>query len=256
MTSPTEIICRRDDQGVALTNVPQVEATHSPDGFEWGYGGSGPAEFAQNILRAFGLNQATAWRHHQHFKRDFIVSMPASGGAITITAVITWLQARGVRVNPSAIKLSDRLLYSGMEDKTPLPSPDKLRIVSIRRVTMSGRFINRSEFDAWIAEARRDRSPEHDFGGFWSRADAPSEGRFRGQSTLNEFWRISWIEDTGELYGVCERTGQGLVFDRHIPTVDDVEALLDGWASTPLCIGPLCNTESLHILRATPPESE
>ena len=32
------------------TNVPHLVVHHSPTGYEWGYGGSGPADLALNIL--------------------------------------------------------------------------------------------------------------------------------------------------------------------------------------------------------------
>jgi hypothetical protein len=44
---------------------------HSPDGFEFGYGGSGPAQLAFAILyQGAGLDIAEA--HYQQFKRDFV----------------------------------------------------------------------------------------------------------------------------------------------------------------------------------------
>lgn len=45
---------------------------HSPDGFEWGYSGSGPAELAAMILYDLGLDPAVVWRLHQHFKNHFL----------------------------------------------------------------------------------------------------------------------------------------------------------------------------------------
>jgi len=66
---------------------------HSPDGFEWGYGGSGPAQLALAIL-ADAINaprarkgrsnwqdddldaRTVAVRLHQEFKRKFIAGLP------------------------------------------------------------------------------------------------------------------------------------------------------------------------------------
>lgn len=47
---------------------------HSPDGFEWGYGGSGPADLALSILDAVGIEGAKV--HYQAFKWAFIAQMP------------------------------------------------------------------------------------------------------------------------------------------------------------------------------------
>lgn len=46
-------------------------ANHSPDGFEWGYGGSGPSQLALAIL-ADAFNDKTALRFYQRF-RDMTV---------------------------------------------------------------------------------------------------------------------------------------------------------------------------------------
>lgn len=63
---------------------------HSPDGFEWGYGGSGPAECALNLLALF-VAPAEAWRLHQDFKAKFLATMPRTGGRLEVEAVRTWL---------------------------------------------------------------------------------------------------------------------------------------------------------------------
>jgi hypothetical protein len=47
-----DITCCRDEGGIH-TNVPQRIVQHSPTGFAWGYGGSGPADLALNILSIF-----------------------------------------------------------------------------------------------------------------------------------------------------------------------------------------------------------
>ena len=45
---------------------------HSPDGFEWGYGGSGPAQTALAILLDYTKNKKLAVELHQDFKWTFI----------------------------------------------------------------------------------------------------------------------------------------------------------------------------------------
>jgi hypothetical protein len=37
-------------EGDTSTNVPHLVTYHSPSGFAWGYGGSGPADLALTIL--------------------------------------------------------------------------------------------------------------------------------------------------------------------------------------------------------------
>jgi hypothetical protein len=48
---------------------------HSPDGFNWGYGGSGPAQLALAILLLF-VDPETAQQYHQDFKFCFVASLP------------------------------------------------------------------------------------------------------------------------------------------------------------------------------------
>lgn len=48
---------------------------HSPDGFAWGYSGSGPAQLALAILLEL-TDKETALRIHQEFKRQLIAGLP------------------------------------------------------------------------------------------------------------------------------------------------------------------------------------
>lgn len=103
------IICRRIGDQVA-TNVPHLVTHHSPDGYEFGYGGSGPADLALNICEII-LNRlgyegertpcfdgdcwSLAWQIHQDFKRDFIAVLDHdNGGIIPYTFAEQWVKAR------------------------------------------------------------------------------------------------------------------------------------------------------------------
>lgn len=81
-------------------------AHHSPTGFEWGYGGSGPADTALSILadffgeslepRPFYKREVTyehsrAWPLHQRFKWDFIAGADREGFTITAAQIQAWL---------------------------------------------------------------------------------------------------------------------------------------------------------------------
>lgn len=67
-------------------------ANHSPDGFQWGYGGSGPAQLALAIL-AHQFDDETALEHYQDFKNDF-VSDWSGNWYITETEIKDWLQSK------------------------------------------------------------------------------------------------------------------------------------------------------------------
>ncbi len=55
---------------------------HSPDGFEWGYGGSGPAQLALAIL-AYEFGDQFALRYYQDFKWKIIANLRPSGWFLT-----------------------------------------------------------------------------------------------------------------------------------------------------------------------------
>lgn len=69
---------------------------HSPDGFSWGYGGSGPAQLALAILLAAGVPPRVAVTHHQAFKWDVIGALPQADFAVDVD-VARWMAARAVR---------------------------------------------------------------------------------------------------------------------------------------------------------------
>jgi len=96
-----DIILRRTPNGI-ITNVPHSWVLHSPTGFEWGYGGSGPAELALNILLMF-TDKDVADRLHQNFKRVFIASMPPEGGTIKQDAILSWLKSHGADARPASV---------------------------------------------------------------------------------------------------------------------------------------------------------
>ena len=61
----------------------QKIVNHSPDGFNWGYGGSGPAQLALAILLRF-LKKGKAVARYQQFKWDVIAELPQSDFEIDI----------------------------------------------------------------------------------------------------------------------------------------------------------------------------
>ena len=72
---------------------------HGPTGFEWGYGGSGPADLALNILLAATGDRDFAAKNHQAFKWKFVAALPPEGGVIRGSDVEEWIaiQTAGLR---------------------------------------------------------------------------------------------------------------------------------------------------------------
>lgn len=64
---------------------------HSPTGFEFGYGGSGPAQLALAILLDFTNDNELSVKLHQNFKWDFISHLKHPGGEITATKIRNWI---------------------------------------------------------------------------------------------------------------------------------------------------------------------
>jgi hypothetical protein len=106
----------RDDDGNVHANVPRSVVWHSPDGFECGYEGSGPADLALNILNDYvrpsdgatdeahepvpcyrGVASRFAARWHQDFKREFIGRMSREGGNIPNKVIAEWIEERRAR---------------------------------------------------------------------------------------------------------------------------------------------------------------
>ena len=56
---------------------------HSPTGFEWGYGGSGPAQLALAILATWSHNDGFALKHYQDFKFRVIGRLPHEAWELT-----------------------------------------------------------------------------------------------------------------------------------------------------------------------------
>lgn len=107
-------------------SVPWTVIWHSPDGWNFGYAGSGPADLALNILNAFvpprvlsedeletdeefvegetdpvrcyqGVCSRFAARWHQDFKWEFIAPLQAPGGTLAAEMIKSWIESRRQR---------------------------------------------------------------------------------------------------------------------------------------------------------------
>lgn len=65
---------------------------HSPTGFEWGYGGSGPAQTALAILADYLKDDDRAVLLHQKFKWDVVAKQPHRGWYIKESVLRGWLK--------------------------------------------------------------------------------------------------------------------------------------------------------------------
>ena len=105
--NPREEVCyrgsRQKDQGAIVEMMYQDRGcqgtleprndlwNHSPDGFEWGYAGSGPAQLALAILAQHTLDDRYAVRRHQDFKREVISHIRDNYWLIRGEEVADWI---------------------------------------------------------------------------------------------------------------------------------------------------------------------
>jgi hypothetical protein len=69
-----------DDELVGSSINPRFDlCNHSPDGFEWGYGGSGPAQLALAICADYLQDDKLALKVYQYFKARVIAVQPKEG---------------------------------------------------------------------------------------------------------------------------------------------------------------------------------
>ena len=61
----------------------------SPSGFQFGYGGSGPAQLAIAML-AHAFDDEFATDHYQRFKREVVAELPKSGWTLTKQDLDAW----------------------------------------------------------------------------------------------------------------------------------------------------------------------
>jgi hypothetical protein len=64
---------------------------HSPDGFEYGYGGSGPSDLARSIVGDFLHTREPDPRIYQEFKWAFVANQRGPEFMITEDEIDTWM---------------------------------------------------------------------------------------------------------------------------------------------------------------------
>ena len=80
----------RNSYGGAESNLPRRRysvTSHSPDGINFGYGGSGPAELAARMLTGSGIPKTTLWFGdlYSELKWRLVANLPRTPSADAIT---------------------------------------------------------------------------------------------------------------------------------------------------------------------------
>lgn len=85
----------RVDQDKRRTLRPRLDlVNHSPTGFGWNYGGSGPAQLSLAILADATGDDRLAVKYHQAFKFDKICRLPRADWEIDADDVLEWVKER------------------------------------------------------------------------------------------------------------------------------------------------------------------
>jgi len=79
----------REGHRITILNPRTDLWNHSPDGFQWGYGGSGPAQLALALLADALGNDEEAVRLHQAFKWEHVVRFQRTW-SMTDEAIRAW----------------------------------------------------------------------------------------------------------------------------------------------------------------------
>jgi len=92
-----------DIDGYILDPGPSLEVcNHSPDGFEWAYNGSGPAQLALALLM-WCFPTWVAEKYHQKFKED-VISRLDRNWEMEVDDIISWVLNNTTPEEDEAIK--------------------------------------------------------------------------------------------------------------------------------------------------------
>lgn len=85
------VVTVRDNGGNGTKLPPRNDLiNHSPDGFEWGYAGSGPAQLALAILADHLCDDRLADRWHQRFKAHFVQNFSGDSWRLSQRDIAEW----------------------------------------------------------------------------------------------------------------------------------------------------------------------
>jgi hypothetical protein len=83
----------------------QHEVRHSPDGFEWGYSGSGPSDLARSLLFDHmvyetdvlaGSSGRIVEDNYMAFRDAIVAKLPKDGWAIATSQIESWLEVHSL----------------------------------------------------------------------------------------------------------------------------------------------------------------
>lgn len=85
----SQLVMRNDD--IFSPEPSQKLRNHSPDGFNWGYCGSGPAQLALALLLDATQGEGVSARFYQEFKFEFVANWD-DDWSITKSEILEWVR--------------------------------------------------------------------------------------------------------------------------------------------------------------------
>lgn len=73
-------------------NRSQSVRNHSPDGFSWGYSGSGPSQLALAILLEYTDDEEFSLQHYFLFRDEVVQFLPKDYFELDETVVVNWIK--------------------------------------------------------------------------------------------------------------------------------------------------------------------
>ena len=96
------------DDGELSPQRSQQLVYHPRNGFNWGYGGSGPAQLSLTLLLLF-VSEQNAIHLHKYFKWKYIATLPEGDIKLNSEQIDTmrkWTKEQGVEIKEDTNRLS------------------------------------------------------------------------------------------------------------------------------------------------------
>ena len=80
-----------EKENVLFAAAGQQLINHSPNGFNWGYGGSGPAQLALGLLLDVTSDENLSLRYYQQFKWEIVADLQDTW-ELTEVCISAWIE--------------------------------------------------------------------------------------------------------------------------------------------------------------------
>lgn len=85
------VSCGNEKAVVLSASASQALMNHSPNGFNWGYGGSGPSQLALGLLLEVTSDSNLSLRYYQDFKWEIVANL-SDTWELSEVSILAWIQ--------------------------------------------------------------------------------------------------------------------------------------------------------------------